>query len=237
VLAVLLADGRLPAGSYAHSLGLEEAVHQGWVADAGQVAAYTSGALSTVGVGAAALAVAAWRLAADDGGSRQWRCLDAEADARMPSPVQRRSSRQLGRHLVRLAAAFGPQAVTALEPAAAGNGDGPHQALATGALAAGLDLSAADAALLCLYGTASVVTQAAVRLLGLDPLFATAVVAEAAPWIAATAAQLAAPARSTRAADPGQFARAAARLPAPAAPLVDHALACHDQRPERLFAT
>jgi len=228
--SMVLADGRLPVGTYAHSLGLEEAVGQGQVRDLDDVATYATGVLATVGVGGAALAVAAWQLTTTNASPAAWCSLDAEADARMASPLQRRAARQLGRHLLRLAPALGPAVPACLQAAAAGHGDGPHQSLATGALGAAVGLSASQTAVLSLYGTATVVSQAAVRLLGIDPLAATASVVALGPWITGTASAVAADVTARTATD-------LADLPAPAAPLLDHYLLLHDQRPERLFVT
>ena len=108
---LLLADGRLPAGGHAHSGGLEEAVAAGRVTNAGQLAAWLSGRLSTTGRVDAALAAitAHWVAAAQagaaagtpSGGLRIIRRLDAEAAARCPSPAQRRALRAQGRGLIR----------------------------------------------------------------------------------------------------------------------------------------
>lgn len=226
VALLVLADGRLPAGAYAHSLGLEEAVAQGVVRDAADVARYAQGATATVGMVAAALAIAAWSLADDAAGPVEWARLDAEADARMASPSQRSASRQLGRHLRRAGAAFGHQAAAAVDAGAAGHHDGPHQAVAFGALAWALELTRREAAIVPLYSTATGVVQAAVRLVGLDPLAAVTVVAELGPWMQRTAAALAD--------DPPHDPAA---LPAPAAPALDHLVEHHRHRDGRLFIT
>jgi urease accessory protein len=62
VLGMLLADGRFPAGTYAHSLGLEQAVSDGL--DAGGVPAFIGARLRLVAEPEARLAVAARRAAA-----------------------------------------------------------------------------------------------------------------------------------------------------------------------------
>lgn len=222
---LLLADGRFPAGGYAHSVGLEEAAGRGLVGDLVGVGTYVEAALATVGLLGASLAVAAWRLA---GGAKagEWRRLDEEADARMASPAQREASRLLGRHLLRAAAALGEGPVEAVRIAAAGHARGPHQASALGALCRCLAAPAAGAAAVSLYGTATTVCQAAVRLLGLDPVAAAAEVAARCAWIDRTAAALA-----------GAAATPLRSLPAPATPLLDYHLERHARREGRLFAT
>ncbi|MDQ3678512.1 MAG: urease accessory protein, partial [Actinomycetota bacterium] len=59
VLSMLLADGRFPAGSYAHSLGLEQAVADGL--QAGAVAGFIGARLRLVAEPEARIAVAARR--------------------------------------------------------------------------------------------------------------------------------------------------------------------------------
>lgn len=226
VTQLLLADGRLPAGAYAHSLGLEEAVASGRVADAEDVVAYCRGALATVGVVSAALVLAAWDLGDQAGGAVPWMRLDAEADARTASPAQRRASRQLGRHLRRLATAFGPGAVEAVDTAGAGHPDGPHQPLALGSLTRSLGMAPEDAAMLSLYGTVTGIVHAAVRLLGIDPNTAIRSIADHGAWIEDLAVNL----TTQRPIEPVD-------LPASAAPLLDHLIERHSQREGRLFAT
>src|SRR5690349_10900894 len=89
---LLLADSRLPAGSHAHSGGLEAAVAAKRVHDADTLAAFLRGRLATAGLVAAAFAAAATCSTVD---------LDEELDARIPSPVLRAVSRQQGRALLR----------------------------------------------------------------------------------------------------------------------------------------
>src|SRR3954447_13960994 len=90
-----LTDSRLPAGGHAHSGGVEQAIAAGIVHDPGSLAAFLLRRLATAGAVAAGLAAAAC-----DGGDVA--ALDAEADARTPSPALRAASRQQGRGLVRV---------------------------------------------------------------------------------------------------------------------------------------
>ncbi|MCS4595078.1 hypothetical protein KTJ89_18960 [Brevibacterium sediminis] len=57
---LVLADGRLPTGGYAHSAGLEQAIRQGWVTDIAGLRDFLRGRLHTTGLMNAAFAVAAW---------------------------------------------------------------------------------------------------------------------------------------------------------------------------------
>src|ERR1700710_1531771 len=103
--AMLLADSRFPAGSYAHSLGLEQAVAEGL--GPGGVAPSIAARLRLVARADAGLSVAARRAAAahDPGALAE---LDDEHGARCPSPVLREVARRLGAQLLRSAATAWP---------------------------------------------------------------------------------------------------------------------------------
>jgi urease accessory protein len=93
-----LADQRLPVGGHAHSGGVEEAMRGGLVADGDGLRQFLRRRLLSVGrVGAGIAAAAA---GSDADGIRR---LDAETDARTPSPAQRAASRSQGHGLLRLA--------------------------------------------------------------------------------------------------------------------------------------
>lgn len=195
--ALLLADARFPAGAHAHSGGLEAAASDG-VTDLDALREFLRGRLATAGLTAAALAGAAHGLAArqasggagarcgDDGASDSgrpapgtvdggWPKLDAEADCRMPSPVARRVSRQLGRQLLRAVKPIWPQV------AAIARDGPPHLSLGQGAVAHAAGLGLRDAALLAGYDALVSPATAAVRLLGLDPFSVNAQVAALLP--------------------------------------------------------
>jgi urease accessory protein len=160
-----LADGRFPAGGHAHSGGIEAAVESARVTDIASLAAFLVGRLHTAGlVGAALAAVAA--------AATEWAELDAEADARTPSPEQRRASRSQGAGLLRAARIVWPSPrLDALSPA-------PHQPIALGAAAWSAGLGPRDAALAYAHGSVSGPAWASVRLLGLDPMAVAHVLAE-----------------------------------------------------------
>lgn len=213
---LLLADSRLPAGTHAHSGGLESAVASGGVHDDVTLHAFLLGRLTTVGLTAAAFAAAA--VTGDPAE------LDEEYDARTPSPAQRRASRRLGRQLLRAARAGWPN--TCLDKAHGVHPDGPHQPVAFGAaaFAAGLDPpTAAEASAL---GSVTGPANAATRLLGLDPDSVTAVLAALAPAVR-DVARAAADAALGPAAD----------LPALSAPWLDICAENHTTWEVRLFAS
>lgn len=224
VAALMLADGRFPCGSHAHSGGIEAAVDAGQVSDMGSLAAFLGGRLATSGRVAASFAAAA----ALRPGAPELRRLDAELDARIAAPALRQASRQQGRALVRAATA----AFATLRRGRAGHqrvshaGSSPHHAIAFGAIAGAVGIDAEGAARLVAYGTVSGSATAAVRLLGLDPMAVSAMVAGLAPAIEAVVGQ----AVEDGAGDP-------ADLPCSAAPLLDIGAERHATQEARLFAS
>jgi urease accessory protein len=211
-LALLLADSRFPSGSYAHSLGLEQAVASG-LAD---VPAFMAARLRLVAKADARFAVEARRAA---GSSRALGRLDAEWAARCPSPVLREAARRLGAQLLRSAATVWPGDPIAAYRVASRLTPRP---IALGVVAAAGSLADEDVALLALYDDAATVASAALKLLPLDP-------AVTARWLAELAPELALAARAV-AADRGP-------LPAPAAVALELSAPIHLEQRERLFAS
>lgn len=220
---LLLADGRFPAGAYAHSGGLEPTIAAGGVRTVAELADFLTGRLATAGLVAAAFSAAACRLVADsratgklvDGLAR----LEAEYDARTPSPAQRATSRQLGRQLVRVLRTIAPDArLEAL-------GRAPHQPVALGAGHAVLGLTPREAALTSLHETAAGPISAAVRLLSVDPFDTHAVLTRLGPLIDDLTAEAV------------DGSGAIDDLPACASPLLDVNAERHRSRRTRLFAS
>lgn len=216
---LLLADGRFPAGGHAHSGGLEAVAAAGRVHDVASLEAFMIGRAATGGRVAASFAAAAC-VAAGEADAGRIAELDAELDARIPSPALRSASRKLGSQMLRAARAIGPSAdLEALPPR-------PHQPVALGAACAGFGLDARAAALAALHDVLAGATTAAVRLLGLDPFAAHAAHARRAAQVDALAAEAAG------------WARAAADdLPACGAPLLDVSNEHHATWEVRLFAS
>jgi urease accessory protein len=170
--ALLLADARFPAGGHAHSGGLEPAYTTGTVTDLPSLELFLRGRLRTSGVTAAGLAAAACDPHAN------WAVLDAEADARMPSPAQRDASRRQGRALLRTVRAAWP------EPGYLHDlGHAPHHPIVLGAAAAAAGCTPEQAARIAAYQSVSGPASAAVRLIGLDPIAVSAIVVRIAPEI------------------------------------------------------
>ena len=213
---LVLADGRLPAGSHAHSGGLESAITAGRLRDLAGLAEFLRGRLATTGrVGAAfAAAACAGRVPVSE--------LDDGMDARTPSPALRRTSRAQGRALLRAGRAiFGGLPAPVGLPVA-----GPHQPVALGMVAAAAGLGPLDAAVAGAYGTISGPASAAVRLLGLDPYAVHALLA----GLAGECDRLAADAAG-RVDDPVD------ELPADSAPLLEIGAELHASQEVRLFAS
>ncbi|MFF9334044.1 urease accessory protein UreF [Streptomyces albogriseolus] len=218
---LVLADGRFPAGGHAHSGGAEAAVHAGAITGAASLEDFCRGRLHTTGLVSAALAASA-ALGVDP------TALDEAADARTPSPALRAAARKLGRQLLRAARATWP--CPELEALARRFPKGAHQPVVLGVAARAAGLGPEDAAHCALYESVGGPATATVRLLGLDPFDATAVLARLAPEadrVAETAVRAA-----HRVAAEGVDA-----LPAASAPLLEVFAEAHAVRAGRLFAS
>jgi urease accessory protein len=164
-LLLLLGDGRFPGGGHAHSGGVEPAVADGAVHDAESLASFLEGRLVTAGATDAWAAAAACAGVAPD-------LVEAEYEARCPSPAIRAASRAQGRGLKRAAAQSWPAiADVAVE----------HHAVVVGVVAREAGLTPADAASLVVHSSLMGAASAAVRLLPLDMADAAAVVARLGP--------------------------------------------------------
>jgi urease accessory protein len=208
-----LADSRLPAGGHTHSGGVEQAIAAGLLTGPGSLAAFLRRRLATSGAVAAGLAAAACRAVDAADPVSALAALDAEADARTPSPALRAASRQQGRGLVRVGSRAWPHAAWAALPAQ------PHHPLALGVAAATGGLTARDAAHAAAYLSISGPATAAPRLLAMDPITVAAVTARLSPEVDAAAEE------------------AAGGLPAAADPLLDLLAEVHAARKDRFFAS
>ena len=250
-LLLLLLDTRAPAGAHHHSGGMEAAVGTGLVAGLSDLEDFCQTRLRTSARVTAAFAAAACHLQANFPERTPlpapadalvpradadpctsplpwpppdpWAELDAELDARTPSPAMRAASRQLGGGLVRLLRSLQPDAAL---PWARGGRPAPHHPLVLGAgiaLAGGSpELAARAAALSACAGPAS----AAVRLLGLDPFAVQAMLARLAPDVDECARRAAK--------DAGE---PPASLPSDSAPALDLLADFHLTSEVRLFAS
>ena len=173
---LLLADGRFPGGGHAHSGGLEAAVKAGAVRNAAGVGAFLEGKLATTG------RTDAWLAAAACAGVDPVR-LEAECEARIPSPALRAAGRALGRGLRRAASPSWPE-IAALTV--------EQHPVVLGLVARAAGLAPAEAAALAVHGLMAGGVSAAVRLLPIDMADAMAVAAGLAPLAENVAAEAAA---------------------------------------------
>jgi urease accessory protein len=159
---LILADGRLPSGGYAHSGGLEPSVIDGRVPDAAALESFLQGRAATAGFVAACFAAAACE-AVRSGHAGALSILDSELDARLPSPAVRGVSRALGRQLARALRGIYPGAIPA------GLTQDAHQPLVYGAAAAAFTLGPRDAAQIVLHESVAGPAAAAAKVLRIDP--------------------------------------------------------------------
>ncbi|MBI6628425.1 urease accessory protein UreF [Pontibaca sp. S1109L] len=216
---LLLADGRLPAGGYAHSGGLEPAITAGRVTDVAGLERFLIGRTETAGSLAASFAAAA--CAGSQGGDLSGLpMLEAELDARIPSPELRKVSRDLGRQLRR--------AMNSIHPHShfAALGRAPHQPVVMGVAAAVLGLGPREAALAILHENTAGAAAAAAKLMRIDPFEVHAILARMTARLDRLAVKAA------------EFVnRPFADLPAPGSPLTDIAAEHHRRSDVRLFAS
>lgn len=165
---LLLADGRFPAGGYAHSGGVEAAVAHRAVHDIDSLEAFCRGRLHTTGLTTAGLAAAA-------AAGVDPLLLDDAADARTPVPALRAVARKLGRQMMRAARAAFPS--DELDGLASERPQGAHQPIVLGLAARAAALTPMDAACAAAYESTGGPATAAVRLLSLDPLDASRLLA------------------------------------------------------------
>jgi urease accessory protein len=176
-----------------------------------------------------------------------WELIDAETSARTPAPAQREASRRQGRALLRAARVAWPEARGLAKVAAAvqstrgaggavGSGGsqrlagqqefrgGPHHAVVLGAAAAAAGCTPAEAARIAAYQAMAGPVSAAVRLLALDPMRATGVLARLSADIELVATEGA-----------GYAGLPPAELPCPSAPALDLLAQTHIGAEVRLF--
>lgn len=187
---LLLADGRFPTGGHAHSGGFEAAAVLDGVTDVPALEFFLRGRLETIGLVAAAFSASACTVFAGTVSSRadvttQLLPLDSEFDARTPSPTLRMISRRLGRSVLRVGSRVWPHA--GLHRISSMPGNGLHQPVAFGAVAAAAGLGPRDAACVAAYESVAGPATAAIRLLGLDPFEVNAVLARLGAVITAVA--------------------------------------------------
>ena len=222
---LILADGRIPTGGYAHSNGLEQAVRQGWVTDLEDVRNFLVGRISTTASMNAAFAARAYTACAlPDPAQRdaELTTLNAELLARTPAPALRQLGEWLGKLMARSLRSMLPKDTPDF-------GQLPknlQQPLVFGAAAYWLGLDARDAASAVVHEAVTGPAIAAVKILAVDPFALHRVIFELADHMDATADQAAV------------FATAEPRdLPALSSPMSDFSAELHARDDVRLFAS
>jgi urease accessory protein len=154
-----LADSGFPAGGFAHSGGLEAAVHHGEVVSLADV--HRLAGLAVRQAGRASLPFVLAAHATPD----RLPELDAFVDLVLNQPVSNRASRAQGVAFLGSARKiFDDARVRAVAERVARHGLAGHHAPVFGAVLAALDVDADTAARLCLYQVGRTITSAAVRL-------------------------------------------------------------------------
>lgn len=207
---LLLADGRFPDGTHAHSHGLETAVHAGRVHDSNSLAEYVASRLWTSGrTDASAARLAAYGIDRD--------ALDTAWCVRTPSATARETSRSLGRSLARTAKRLVPDSQITLA-----DGRPPVQPVALGLVAAALGCDPDETALASVHGAAATLAAAGLRLLSLDPFDVTAILHQLRPDVEGVAAS------TIGLSSPGD-------LPSASTPLMEIDIEAQPRLPIRLF--
>lgn len=193
LLALLqLADGLFPAGAFAHSLGLETYAQAGLVKDRVGLEAFVRAHLDGSAGPADAVAVVHAARCAATGDLQGCLALDARVHAMRFVPEFTAASRQMGRQTLRVAASWDRDALLESLAARVESGATPgHYPVVFGAAAgrAGVEPEAAAAAYL--YATASMLVNAALRLLAIGQVEGQRVLAAVRPRIAALASEAA----------------------------------------------
>jgi urease accessory protein len=190
LLALLqLADGFFPAGGFAHSFGLETYAQAGLIKDRAGLEAFVRAHLdgSAGPSDAVAVVAAATRAAADDLAG----CLevDARIDAMRVVPEFAAASRQMGRQALRVTSSWDQDGLLLAFLARVESGATPgHYPVVFGAAAGRAGVGGEGAATAYLYSTASLLVNAALRLLPIGQLAGQRTLAAVRPRVAALAA-------------------------------------------------
>jgi urease accessory protein len=193
LLALLqLADGLFPTGAFAHSLGLETYAQAGLVKDRGGLEAFVRAHLEGSAGPADAVAVAAATRAASTTDLDRILALDARIHAMRFVPEFTAASTQMGRQTLRVAVGWEADAVLeALAARVEARATPGHYPVVFGAVAGRAGIAAEAAAAAYLYATASMLVNAALRLIAIGQVEGQGLLAALRPRVAALAASAA----------------------------------------------
>lgn len=179
------ADGLFPAGSHAHSGGLETFTSFGTIADADGVEAFLRSALEWSVAPCDGVAAVACLRAASAGDLAACLELDLHLDASKPARESREASRQMGRQVLRVArgmethpvlAAFAEMAAACETPA--------HHAVAFGVAGAAFGWPALETISAYLHSFAAASVNAALRLLPVGQMAGQRILSNLRPLLA-----------------------------------------------------
>lgn len=153
-----LIDSAFPSGGFAHSGGLEAAVHHGYLSDSSGVRAFARQSLAQCGRNALPLATAAHRSPQEIG------ALDELCDVFLSNPIANRASRAQGRALLTSVARAFPDVEISTVVSGQSHAAAGHYAPLFGALFNVLHVNLIDTQRAFLFIAARGVSSAAVRL-------------------------------------------------------------------------
>ena len=227
-LKLLLADARYPSGDLAHSGGVEAACAAGLVKDLETLRSFLYGRLWSAGVvGAVASAAVCARTRTSESNSALFRSVEAELDARLPSPASREVSRLQGGLLLRLGMTITHSPVfDTLARSSVTTRQRPHYPTAVGAVAAVAGATVEEAAEAAAYASVAGPAFAAQSLLDVDLDDITEMGVEMAPEVA----------RIAREASEACM-RPLSQMPAYGAPALEYLAEEHVSRVQKSFAS
>lgn len=170
--ALQFSDGLFPAGAYAHSFGLEYYVQSGQVTDAEGVGEFIRANLEgSVGTSDVIAMLSALRCILRSDQLDALLSLDAMVEAMKPAEELRSASRQMGRQMIRIAAALTDHPrLKAYFLATESDCTPGHHTVCYGVIGGTQGWSELDAAGAYLYSTAAAMVGASLRLLPLGQL-------------------------------------------------------------------
>ncbi len=178
------ADGLFPAGSHAHSGGLETFTAMGLIVDAGGVEEFLRSSLEWSIAPCDGVAAAACLGAAAAGDLAACLEIDLRLDATKPAREAREASRQMGRQVLRVARGMEAHPVLSAFAEEAASGETPgHHAAAFGVAGAAFGWPALEMISAYLHSSAAATVGAALRLLPIGQMAGQRILANLRPLL------------------------------------------------------